>query len=112
MALYSRLEPPLAEPLRYLFASSVRHWRIWRMRKFAAQVIGLAPNKTAGFTVGREGVRIICLSGTLWVTCIDDPQDYLLAAGQHFVPRSQGRLVVQALAMSPARFLLQRSDKR
>lgn len=82
------------------------------MRKFAAQVIALAPNTIAGFTVGREGVRMTCLSGTLWVTYDDDRQDYLLTGGQRFVSRSQGRLVVHAMAMSPARFLLQRSDER
>lgn len=82
------------------------------MHKFAAQVIGLAPDTMAGFPVGREGVRMTCLSGTLWVTCNDDPQDYVLTAGQHFVPHSRGRLVVHAMTMAPARFLLQRSEKR
>lgn len=76
------------------------------------QVIALVPNTTAGFTLGRGGVRMTCLSGTLWVTCNGDPRDYLLSAGQRFVSRSQGCLVVQAMAMSPARFLLQRSDER
>ena len=82
------------------------------MPKSAAQVIGLPSNATAGFAVGWGGVRMTCLSGTLWVTFNDDPQDYLLTAGQHVVRRSQGRLVVEATAKSPARFLLQPSDGR
>jgi len=107
---YHSDSPALAEPPWHLFTWLMHRWRIRRMRKFAAQVIALAPNTIAGFTVGR--VRMTCLSGTLWVTYNDDPQDYLLTAGQRFVSRSQGRLVVHAMAMSPARFLLQRSDER
>ena len=78
------------------------------MRKFAVQVLWLMPNEVAAFVVGREGVRMTCLSGALWVTCPDDLQDYQLAAGDDFVTRSPGRLVAQASATSPARFLLQR----
>jgi hypothetical protein len=83
-----------------------------RMPKFAEQEIVLPPNTTAGFAVPPRGVRITCLSGTLWVTGVGDPQDYLLSAGQKFVPRSGGRLVVESMAASPARFLLQRSPSR
>jgi len=82
------------------------------MPKFAAQEIVLPPNTTAGFTVPAQGVRITCLSGTLWITGVGDPQDYVLTAGQKFVPRSGGRLVVESMATSPARFLLQRSASR
>jgi hypothetical protein len=82
------------------------------MRRFAAQEILLAPRTTAGFTVPRQGARITCLSGTLWVSCSDDLKDYVLTAGEHFVSRSRGRLVVDAMARSPARFLLQRSAER
>jgi len=82
------------------------------MPKFAAQEIVLPPQTTAGFTVPPQGVRITCLSGTLWVTGVGDPQDYVLTAGQKFVPRSGGRLVVESMAASPARFLLQRSANR
>jgi hypothetical protein len=83
-----------------------------RMPKFAEQEIVLPPNTTAGFAVPPRGVRITCLSGTLWVTGVGDPQDYLLSAGQKYVPRSAGRLVVESVAASPARFLLQRSANR
>ncbi|HEX4802098.1 MAG TPA: DUF2917 domain-containing protein [Myxococcaceae bacterium] len=79
------------------------------MPKFAEQEIVLPPNTTAGFAVPPRGVRITCLSGTLWVTGVGDPQDYLLSAGQKFVPRFGGRLVVESMAAAPARFLLQRS---
>jgi hypothetical protein len=82
------------------------------MRKSAPKVIGLAPRAAAGFAVGREIVRMTCLSGTLWVTCNADPRDYVLTAGQQFVPRSGGRLVVQAMAMSPARFCLRGSGAK
>jgi len=107
------LKPKLefkVESLAQLFASLINRWRARRMRGFAAEVLGLAPNEVAGFIVRREAVRMTCLSGALWVTCQDDLQDYLLAVGQHFVPRSPGRLVVQASALSPARFLL--TDKQ
>ena len=82
------------------------------MRRFAALEIVLPPQATAGFTVPPQGVRISCLSGTLWVTGVGDPQDYVLTAGQEFVPRSGGRLVVESMAASPARFLLQRTANR
>jgi len=108
----NRKATSLSKRPRYPFASSVHHWRIRRMRKFGERVIGLAPRATARFTVRRQSIRITCLSGTLWVTCDDDPQDYELAAGQQFVPRSRGRLVVQAMERSPASFLLQRLDKQ
>ena len=101
----------LAERLGHAFASLIHRWRIRRMRRFAAHEIRLAPRTTAGFPVPRQGARITCLSGTLWVSCSDDPQDYVLTAGEHFVPRSRGRLVVDAMARSPARFLLQHSGK-
>ena len=83
-----------------------------RTPKFAEQEIVLPPNTMAGFAVPPRGVRITCLSGTLWVTGGGDPHDYLLSAGQKFVPRSAGRLVVESVAASPARFLLQRSANR
>ena len=83
-----------------------------RMPKFAEQEIVLSPNTMAGFTVPPRGVRITCLSGTLWVTGVGDPKDYLLTAGQKFVPRSGGRLVVESMAAAPARFLLQGSANR
>jgi len=94
-----------------LFASLMHCWRTRRKRKFGAQVLWLMPNAVADFVVGREGVRMTCLSGALWVTYSDDLQDYLLAAGDDFVTRSPGRLVVQASAASPARFRLQHADK-
>jgi len=100
-----------AEPLRRLFASLMRRWRIRLQREFAAQEIMLPPHTTAGFTVPRQGVRITCLSGTLWVTCSGHPKDYLLTAGQYFLLRSRGRLTVDAMAALPARLLLERSAK-
>jgi len=97
------------EPLRKPCAWLLHRWRALWMRKFVAQTIGLAPNAAAGFIVERQSVRVTCLSGCLWVTCQDDLRDYVLSAGKDFVPRSGGRLVVQAAATSPARFLVQRS---
>jgi len=96
-------------PVRKLWAWLLDRWRALRMRKIVAQTIGLAPNAAAGFIVERKSVRVTCLSGTLWVTCDDDLRDYMISAGQDFVPRSRGRLVVQAAPTSPASFLLQRS---
>jgi hypothetical protein len=98
----------LTEPLLNLFASLLHRWRAPRMRDAVSHVIGLAPNAVAGFIVRRGKVRITCLSGSLWITCSDDLRDYMLTAGEHFVPRSRGRLVMQAQPLSAARFLVER----
>lgn len=43
-----------------------------------------------------EGLKIICRSGTCWITQTGDPRDYILHRGRYLDVRSKGQLVVCA----------------
>jgi len=42
-------------------------------------------------------LRIECQQGRLWITQSGTAQDTILAAGESFKPRAQGRVVIEAL---------------
>jgi DUF2917 family protein len=44
------------------------------------------------------GAVIVCQSGTFWITQEDDPQDYILQAGDEFVISKKGSVVLQVLS--------------
>lgn len=44
------------------------------------------------------GTAVRCHEGNLWVTQEGDPRDRVLSAGEQFVPRCRGKVVVQSFA--------------
>ena len=44
-----------------------------------------------------SGVSITCRSGAVWVTIDNDPNDYVLEAGESFVAPGHGRALLYAL---------------
>ena len=44
------------------------------------------------------GVNVRCESGSVWITLDDDPQDYVLEAGQAFATEQHRHALVYALA--------------
>lgn len=59
-----------------------------------------------------DGERIDVREGRVWVTQTDDPQDYVLGAGESFSPRGKGLLVVQALESSVVATFQKGGDSR
>jgi hypothetical protein len=43
-------------------------------------------------------MAIECKEGVIWVTHSGDPQDYMLRAGRHYIPKGKGSLVIEAIA--------------
>jgi len=52
-----------------------------------------------------KGATILALSGRLWVTRSGDEQDYLLEAGDRFVVRKKGVVLVQGSPEGKARII-------
>ncbi len=52
--------------------------------------------------VGQAGARVLCTTGTLWLTQPGDPQDHLLKAGQSFTFNQRGIILVQGLPCGKA----------
>lgn len=50
--------------------------------------------------INRDGVRIRCRSGKVWVTQEGDSRDYLLGSGQEVELQQRGRVAVTALEES------------
>jgi hypothetical protein len=51
---------------------------------------------------GQPGTRVICTTGTLWLTQEGDPHDHLLKAGQSFTLDQPGTVLVQGLPCGKA----------
>lgn len=47
--------------------------------------------------IRQPGARVMCTTGTLWLTQPGDPHDHLLMAGQSFSINQQGTILVQGL---------------
>ena len=44
-----------------------------------------------------SGCRISCLSGVLWLTKENDPEDYIITADSDLVVQGRGRSVIEAV---------------
>jgi len=53
---------------------------------------------------GLQGVRIECIDGRCWLTQSGDDRDHILGAGDNYMIRTRGRLIITA--MEPCRLLL------
>jgi len=60
----------------------------------------LAKNELLTIDVKRNGLRVRCRSGRLWVTQAGDSRDHLLGAGQEVLLLRGGRVVIHALEES------------
>ena len=49
-------------------------------------------------------LEVTCYSGTLWITQVGDPNDYLLSAGESFTISQKGRVAVTACKTANANF--------
>jgi hypothetical protein len=88
-------------------ASIAGRWRA-RIRRRVPDVMRLRLHSLTSFWVHRNPIRVTCLDGTLWITCEQDLNDYIVLPGQQFVARSRGQVVVHAL--STARLVLERAQ--
>jgi hypothetical protein len=43
-------------------------------------------------------MAIECKDGIIWVTNSGEAQDYMLRPGRHYIPRTKGSLVIEAIA--------------
>jgi hypothetical protein len=67
--------------------------------------IDLEGSELLRLELGQPGTRMMCLSGTLWLTQPDDLHDHLLRAGQAFILDQPGIVLVQGLPCGKARIL-------
>jgi hypothetical protein len=59
--------------------------------------IGMAAGGVRRLDGDHRWQAIVCQSGSLWITEADDGQDYVLRAGEMFVIRQPGSVVIEAL---------------
>ena len=57
----------------------------------------LCDGETLTLRPGRNGVEIVCLEGSVWVTQTGDSEDHVVRAGGSFVSWKRGKVVVQAM---------------
>ena len=69
-----------------------------------APAIDLAVGATASAR-GRRGVRLECLSGTVWATRSGDAHDHVLRAGGMLTANGGVRIALQALDAARVRFV-------
>jgi hypothetical protein len=69
----------------------------------APQVLTLQPGQTRRLA---PGSRLQLDAGRLWLTCSDDPIDYMLQPGDSFEHSSSGRVVIEADGAEPVRLRL------
>ena len=55
----------------------------------------LARNESFAISNGK-GYRVVCHSGSVWITQDNDPRDIILARGESFTLDRQGRALVHA----------------
>jgi hypothetical protein len=67
----------------------------------ARPVLELADSHAWSAEVGRAGIVIRLLSGTVWLTREGDPEDHVLSAPAVFTSSRRGRLAL--VALGPAR---------
>jgi hypothetical protein len=51
---------------------------------------------------GQPGTRVLCTTGTLWLTQAGDPHDHILKTGQAFTLDQPGTILVQGLPCGKA----------
>ncbi len=56
----------------------------------------LKPGQTRSFSA-LPGLRLVCETGSIWLTQSGDACDYVLCAGQEWESKGRGRVVAQAL---------------
>ena len=61
---------------------------------------------------GQPGARVLCTTGTLWLTQQGDLNDHLLKAGQSFVLDQPGTVLAQGLPSGKALISLPYKEKR
>jgi hypothetical protein len=66
--------------------------------------VPLKKNAVRRLARSRRWQLVACLEGSLWITQIYDPRDYVLTAGEVFIVTQPGDVVVEAL--EDARFYI------
>ena len=59
--------------------------------------VGLSSGELFAMSGDRRGTRLVSLTGGLWVTQSNDPEDHWLAPGQSFVISRPGKVVVMGM---------------
>ncbi len=52
-----------------------------------------------------RGVQVACQKGKLWITQADDPEDYVLKAGEQFIVTQPGLVLVQGVREGRVRII-------
>jgi hypothetical protein len=60
----------------------------------------LQPRQILDLEEKAHQMTIECKSGVLWVTQSGELEDYMLKAGKRYVPKSKGKVVIQAMKES------------
>jgi hypothetical protein len=76
----------------------------------ARPVLELADSHAWSAEVGRAGIVVRLLSGTIWLTREGDPEDHVLSAPAVFTSARRGRLAL--VALGPARLAMEPTHER
>ncbi len=64
--------------------------------------VRLGPGEVFTLSGDRQGWRVMCEVGRLWITQAGDPKDYILGPGQQFRVSTSGGVVIQGLPSGEA----------
>lgn len=45
----------------------------------------------------KHPVAVTCRNGMVWVTCEGEMRDQILRAGKHYIPKTKGNIVIEAI---------------
>ncbi len=79
-------------------------------RHFAIRPLHLSTGELLDISDG-EGLSVVCLEGSVWITQSNDPRDIALIAGQAFVLDKPGLALVCAAA-GPAKLAIEKPVPR
>jgi hypothetical protein len=57
----------------------------------------LRPREVLNLDNSQQRMAIECTNGLVWVTCAGEHKDHILDAGERYVPKTKGTIVIEAI---------------
>ncbi len=67
--------------------------------------VRLVPGEVFTLNGDSRGLQIVCETGKLWITQVDDPVDYVIKRGERFFASGTGKVVIQGVPHGKARVI-------
>lgn len=57
----------------------------------------LQPHEVLHLNNKKQPLAVSCKNGMIWVTCEGEMRDQILRAGRHYIPKTRGNIVIEAI---------------